>query len=240
MTVEAGTPALFWAAMPHQIVSFHDLDSYIVITLPLPWLLAWNLPGVFIKRILKGQLIQEDNHAPFCADPLLFEQWYQDVNHESSSHREIVLLEIRARLLRFAENCKEQLTPPLVDAKGAGARHTGEQSYGKLESMARYIAQHYTSRISIADIAGAVGLHPDYAADVFKKTFGITLNNFVIQHRVHHAQHLLITSNKKILEIAFESGFHSLSRFNASFKLFCNCTPRQFRNSHQLPNIIRS
>jgi AraC family transcriptional regulator, melibiose operon regulatory protein len=237
VTVEAGRPALFWAAVPHQIVDYHDIASYIVITLPLPWLLAWNLPEVFVQKILEGQLIQEDNKAPFCADHLLFEQWHQDINYESSSHFEIVLLEIRARLLRFAENFKRQPPQPIVNARSCGARHTGEQSFGKIESMARFVAQYYTNRISIVNIAASVGFHPDYAADIFKKTFGITLNNFVIQHRVHHAQHLLVTSNKKILEIAFESGFHSLSRFNASFKRLCSCTPREYRNSHQLPNI---
>ncbi|MBE0535744.1 MAG: helix-turn-helix domain-containing protein [Phycisphaerae bacterium] len=239
VTVEAGKPALFWAAVPHQIVDYHNISSYIVITLPLPWLLAWNLPEVFVQKILQGHLIQECIINPLCADRLLFEQWHQDLNCKSSSYHEIVLLEIKARLLRFGGNLERQQDQPAVNATSCSARHTGAQSFGKVESMARFIAQFYTNRISVQDIAGSVGLHPDYAADIFKKTFGITLNNFVIQHRIHHAQHLLVTSSKKILEIAFESGFHSLSRFNASFKLLCNCTPREYRTLHQLPNMVQ-
>jgi AraC-like DNA-binding protein len=236
VTIEGGRPALFWAGTPHQIVDYQDIDSYLVITLPLPWVLSWNLPENLTKRILNGQLIQECSGFEGYPDHSLFEQWHRDINQNSTSHHEIVLLEIKARLLRLAANLTEAgLLQTGKEFHSRGTKPVGAQNVSKIESMAKFIAQHYTEQICAADVANNVKLHPDYAADMFRKTFGITLNNFVIQYRVQHAQRLLVTTSKKILDVAFASGFNSLSRFNASFKLLCGCTPRQYRASHQLP-----
>jgi AraC-like DNA-binding protein len=234
-TVEGGRPALFWATTPHQIVEYEDLTSYTVITLPLPWLLNWALPENLIKRILSGRLIQEPNSSQSYTDKALFQQWHQDINCNSTRFHEIVLLEIKARLLRFAGNLAGDDTRPGGPSPNRSTRPVGIQNTGKIEPMAKFIAQNYTRRIHVADVAEAVNLHPDYAGDIFRRTFGITLNNFIIRHRVQHAQRMLVTTNKKILEIAFASGFNSLSRFNVSFKSLCRCTPRQYRLSHQLP-----
>lgn len=235
VTVEGGRPALFWAAMPHQIVDYQDIESYIVITLPLPWILNWNLPEILVKKILNGRLVQEPENSENYPDHDAFEQWHRDINNKSTNFQEIVLLEIKARLLRIASNLEKNQNQPDEKVNNPVKRQVGQQNVNKIEAMAKFIAQHYTEQICVADIAKQVNLHPDYAADVFRKTFGITLNNHLIQYRVQHAQRMLVTTNEKILDVAFASGFNSLSRFNASFKLLCGCTPRQYRDSHQLP-----
>ena len=234
-TVEGGRPALFWATTPHQIVKHENVTSYTVITLPLPWLLSWALPENLIKRILSGRLIQEPDSSQPYADKALFDQWHEDINCNSTRFHEIVLLEIKARLLRLAGNLTDADAQPSGQSPGHSRRPVGIQNTGKIEPMAKFVAQNYTKRIQIADVAAAVNLHPDYAGDLFRRTFGTTLNNFIIQHRVQHAQRMLVTTNKKILEIAYASGFNSLSRFNVAFKSLCGCTPRQYRASHQLP-----
>ncbi len=233
ITIEGGKLALFWAATPHQIVDYKDLESYFVITLPLPWVLDFDLPERITTLILNGRLIQEvETFTSY--DKLLFEHWFQDINQDSTAIHEIVLLEIKARLLRLAKNLEKNKTESGELPSGPTMRPSGSYNFSKIESMAKFIAQNYINKINLSDIAQSVDLHPDYAAYIFKKTFGITLNNFVIQHRVQHAQRLLVTSNKKVLEIALESGFNSLSRFNSSFKQLCHCTPREYRNAHRL------
>lgn len=233
ITIEGGKLALFWAATPHQIVDFEGMESYFVITLPLPWVLGLGLPERITSLVLNGQLIQEVE--PLTAyDKILFEHWFRDINQDSTATYEIVLLELRARLLRLAMNIEKSAAHVKLMDAGQSSRPSGSYNFSKIDSLAKFIAQNYTNQIGLSDIAQSVGLHPDYAAQIFRKTFGITLNNFVIQHRVQHAQRLLVTSNKKVLDIAFECGFNSLSRFNASFKKLCGCTPREYRSAHRL------
>jgi AraC-like DNA-binding protein len=69
---------------------------------------------------------------------------------------------------------------------------------------------------------------------LFQKTFGTTLISYLTQHRISHAQRLLATTAQTVTEIAFESGFLSISRFNDAFRRACGCSPREYRKSHEL------
>ena len=83
------------------------------------------------------------------------------------------------------------------------------------------------------EIARAVGLHPNYAMALFRKTFGTTMVEFLLQHRLSHAQRLLVTTDDPIIEVGAAAGFQSLSRFNEFFKQACGHPPRVYRKSHQ-------
>jgi len=68
--------------------------------------------------------------------------------------------------------------------------------------------------------------------NLFRQAFGTTMTDFIVQHRISHAQRLLVTTDDPVTEIAFASGFQSLSRFNEAFKRACECSPREYRKSN--------
>ena len=104
--------------------------------------------------------------------------------------------------------------------------------------MAAFIAENYTRKLTTDEIGRAVKLHPNYAMGLFKKTFGLSLIDYVTQHRISHVQRLLATTDVKIVEVALDSGFNSISRFNEAFKRACNCSPREYRRHHRLADLI--
>jgi AraC-like DNA-binding protein len=230
VSVHGGRLASFWAAIPHQIVDFGGVDSYYVVTIPLAWVLNWNLPAGLVRRLLHGDLVQEKEPTRALSDDALMSQWNDDLKRGHADRREILLLELKARLLRLATGADTEGHHTFNGSPPAVRR----EYVTKAEGMAQFIAQNYRTPICIADIAEFVGLHPDYAATLFKKTFATTLNRFLVDHRIQHAQRMLVTSDESILKVALDSGFNSLSRFNAAFKDLCGSTPRQFRKTHRL------
>jgi AraC family transcriptional regulator, melibiose operon regulatory protein len=144
--------------------------------------------------------------------------------------RRAVLLELKARLLRLAASARQ---PTRDQAAPRGVLTAGGEAPTS-ERMATFIARHYMDAIGLAEVAREVELHPDYAASLFRKGFGVTPTRFILQHRVSHAQRMLVTSEAKVLEVAMESGFGSLSRFNAAFRQLCGCSPREYRAIHRL------
>ena len=125
--------------------------------------------------------------------------------------------------------------PELSETARARRGRTGGLQGGvlnKVEQMACLIARRYTEKLTVEEIGRQVGLHPNYAMGLFKKTFGTTLIDYLTHHRVSHAQRLLATTDEKIVEIAFGSGFNSISRFNEAFRRECGCTPRAYRLQH--------
>lgn len=235
VTIPAGRLAVFWAAIPHQIIAAKDKAEYYVATIPLAWFLQCQFPAHFVDAILHARVVLDPEPQLRGGDLEMFARWVHDLEKPNPARRRVAFLEIEARLLRFA-----LAVPP------AGSRQRSRKSgpvmietggLNRVEQMALYIAQHYHEPLTAEQISQAAGLHPNYAMALFKKALGLTLIDCVTQHRVSHAQRLLATADTKIIQVALNSGFNSLSRFNEAFKKSCGCSPRQYREKHRTLEI---
>jgi AraC-like DNA-binding protein len=223
--MEANTIAVFWALFPHQIVDFEGECSYYTLTIPFKRFMQFEWPSFFKQSLFSGQVfLYEDVFKDFEKNN--FERWYADLQKKNHESEKVALLEIYAKIYRIAHTVSTN--PELAYT---GSCH-GELSLA--EKIAVYIASNYQNDIDVNNIAGEVGLNPDYANRVFKKYFGQPLKDFLTEQRIIHAQRMLLTTDKKIIEIAFDSGFNSLSRFNASFLKLTKTTPREYRHSFGL------
>lgn len=230
--VEAGQLSVFWAAIPHQIIEFGTDTAYFVATIPFAWFLQCKLPDNFVQPLLHGDPVCEPTTTRGRSDRDLFAQWEADLKQPTKETKAIVMLEMQARLLRLA-TALPALPAPTGKARN---RHIARNDGGlnKVEQMACLIARQYAEPLSVEDIGKAVGLHPNYAMSLFKKAFGTTLIDYLTHHRISHAQRLLATTDEKIVNVAFSSGFNSISRFNETFRRACGCTPREYRVQHEL------
>ncbi len=231
VVVPAGRLAAFWAGIPHQIIEFECLAEYFVLTIPLAWFLQWRLPDRLTQPILHGRMIVEPDKGLLESDRARFEAWSEDLQIGSEEHSHASLLEIEARMRRLA------LTVTAHSSGFSGRRSPsvlGEEHPGRAEAIACFIAQNYTQPLTAKTIGQHVGLHPNYAMALFQRTFGTTLIRYITQHRLSHAQRLLVTTEDLILNIALSSGFGSLSRFNEAFRTAFCCTPREYRRLHSL------
>lgn len=223
VTVESGRLAVFWAAIPHQIIATTAHREYHVATLPLSWFLQCRLPEPLVRRILHAEIVC-DTPARCADDVAMFNRWRGDLGSTRQEHHRAMLLEAEARLLRLAMSL-----PP-----AQRGRRVEQAALSNAEQMACFIAMHYQEPISISEIAASVGLHPNYAMTLFKRVFGVTLNDYVNQHRISHAQRLLATTDQQIVSIALDAGFGSISRFNDAFREACGCSPREYRVHHRV------
>jgi AraC family transcriptional regulator, melibiose operon regulatory protein len=230
VTISAGRLAVFWAAIPHQIISSKDKTEYYVATIPLAWFIQCQLPAHFVDAILHARVVLDPEPQPRGGDLEMFERWVHDLEVPNPQKRRIAFLEIESRLLRFAEAVPHDIADRTAHKAGQLMIETG--GLKRVEQLALFIAQHYTEKISVEQIGKAAGLHPNYAMALFKKALGITMIDCLTQHRVSHAQRLLATTNDKIIDVALNSGFNSLSRFHEAFKRWCGCSPKDYRKSH--------
>jgi AraC-like DNA-binding protein len=229
--IEAGRLHIFWAAIPHQIIDYGDEPDYFVATIPFAWFLQCKLPERLVQPLLHGEVMGEPRDDRGRFDYELFSQWERDLAEKQDESKRLVLLEMEARLLRLARG----FPPQSADGAPSHARKTGltEGALSKVEQMACYIAQNYLNKLSVETIGREVGLHPNYAMSLFQSAFGTTLIEYLTHHRISHAQRLLATTDEKIVDVAFNSGFSSISRFNEAFRRECGCSPREYRQRHR-------
>jgi AraC-like DNA-binding protein len=230
--IPAGRLAVFWAGIPHQIISSQDKTEYFVATIPLAWFLQCRFPAHFVDAILHARVVLDPEPRTRGGDLEMFERWVQDLEEPDPLRQRIAFLEIEARLFRFA--LAVPVKTPAIRRRRAVRSVIETGGLNRAEQIALFIAQHYTEPLTAEQISASVGLHPNYAMALFKKSLGLTLIDCVTQHRVSHAQRLLATTHEKIIDVALNSGFGSLSRFHEAFKKWCDCSPKQYRSSHRV------
>ena len=98
-----------------------------------------------------------------------------------------------------------------------------------IREIVDYLQANYKDDIALVEVAKLYSLTPNYCGYLFKKIMGITFNDYLNILRLKHACKALLDTNLSIKEIAFESGFHSLEYFYATFKKFYGITPAKYK-----------
>lgn len=93
----------------------------------------------------------------------------------------------------------------------------------------KYIQERFQERITLDQASRAVNASTRHFCKVFKKATGITFTDYLARTRVEKAKQLLQNPHLRVSEIAFETGFESISQFNRSFKRIIGKSPTQYR-----------
>jgi AraC-like DNA-binding protein len=85
---------------------------------------------------------------------------------------------------------------------------------------------------SLAGLAAQLHCSERHFSRLFREEFGISLRARQIELRLERARQLLTDSNAKIINVAYESGYHHLGLFNAMFKKRFEVTPSEWRRQN--------
>jgi len=221
IVVSSGQFMVFWAIMPHYILEAIPETTLHWLTLPAGRFLQWHLSEAITQPLLQGQIIWDQKESQ--REYQLFSQWHHDLKEPWHDSERVILLEVEARLRRIAQPLSSQPSPPTQQMMTRLPR--------SVEAMIGFITEHYMEPLQLGQIAQAVGLHPGYATELFRTTFGITIMDYLAQQRVAHAQRLLATTDQTVLDVAMEAGFTSASRFYATFQKITGQSPHAYRSS---------
>src|SRR3546814_13647200 len=70
-------------------------------------------------------------------------------------------------------------------------------------------------------------------ARAFKDAFGVPPHRYLLTRRTERATALLRDTDMPILDIALQTGWHSLGQFGRNFRDITGATPRQLRARHR-------
>ena len=93
----------------------------------------------------------------------------------------------------------------------------------------RLIETGFVDEHSVEALAAKLGIGSRHLSRLFRKHLGATPRDIAATRRVQIAKHLISDTTKALSEIAFESGFHSIRRFNDAFQNTYRRSPTSFR-----------
>jgi AraC-like DNA-binding protein len=225
ISLSAGDMCLFWGGLPHQMDQRTDDAIYAGAHLPLVHFFRLHLPDDVPRRLMMGATLvtcttdMSDHHN--------FERWIRYVRSGDAAKAQHAVNELLLRLERVRFE-PFMLVPEASESEGV-VNPFDQQSSRTVGRMCDFIAENFLHDIDCVDIAAAADIHPKYAMNVFKKSTGMTLNEYVNLLRLSYAQALLMKENANVLRVAMDSGFGSLSAFNKSFRKLAGMSPSDFR-----------
>ncbi len=215
---------IFWGAFPHSVASVTGIGKTVNVYVAFSELFAWKLPERFVANLIAGDVMCSAEPDP--VDYLVLPRWADEYRCKDPSFQKLLVGEVEMRIRRFAANGWERLN------EGTGERCEAKESISKMgtvETMIRYISDNYGSPMSVADVADHVSLSQSYAMTLFRRVTGISIKEHITRTRLSHARMLLSNSDEKIVTIAMDSGFGSLSAFYEAFQTRIQKTPAAFR-----------
>ena len=104
-----------------------------------------------------------------------------------------------------------------------------ETNLNKFAEVFEYIDAHLGEKIYIKDLSKLVHLDDKYFSNIFKQTFGISIQQHILNKRVDRAKELLST-DMFIAEISDALGFFDPASFTNFFKKHVGLSPKEFRS----------
>ena len=106
--------------------------------------------------------------------------------------------------------------------------------YERFNQLQEFIGQHFDRDISLDEVAGVASMSVPAFCRYFKKTTGKTFVTYLNDFRIVYACKLLADDHSTIQNVAFDSGFNSVSQFNRAFKKHTGQTASEYRSAFRL------
>jgi AraC family transcriptional regulator len=99
------------------------------------------------------------------------------------------------------------------------------------ERLIAFVDENLGSDLGLTRLAAVAGYSPDHFARLFKRAFGLSPYQYVLERRVERAKSLLRDRSHSIAEVAMLCGFASQAHFHTTFKARTGVTPGAYRKN---------
>ena len=133
--------------------------------------------------------------------------------------------------MRSAGYLLKALFAEIFSESEQGIDYSSFAHYRELLNLRSRIYSATDEEWSVERMAQQISVSEPYLHMLYKKAFGVTCNQDVINSRIEQAQHYLSYSDMTIEEVAFTCGYKNAVHFSRQFKQVSGMTPSQWRKS---------
>lgn len=101
-----------------------------------------------------------------------------------------------------------------------------------------YIEGNYMHDLSIEEIADVSGLNRSYFSRIFKETFNLSPQKFLLQYRMNKAAELLKYTQLSVNAVSSAVGYENQLHFSRAFKNVFNVSPSEYRDTYHVQSPV--
>lgn len=194
-------------------------NFYVFIPAQVPHKLVSRSPRMVLKTIFLDMVHFNDRVTVYPPQELLdhflrFGEQHWNLNINDSMTRTSI------------EAFKSML--PLLLAKPFQLQISAAQS-DIMMAICTFILENLTNKLSITQLAQKFNISERSLFRQFKEELRMTIFQFIKQHRLLKALHLLENKDLQIAQIVYAIGYDSVSNFSNLFKEYFGISPQQYR-----------
>ncbi len=129
------------------------------------------------------------------------------------------VLRILTFLIRYCQNTSAVFQIENLSQKKSNMK--------RLKEAFQYINDHYTEKITLGEVAGAVYMSENYFSAYFKKVTNTSFIDYITSLRLKKAGELMKHTDMSMVEIALECGFNNMSNFYRIYKKHVGELPKR-------------
>lgn len=141
-----------------------------------------------------------------------------------------------SRLLLLADILNELAESDEYTELNAEGFHLEVETHGyeRFNMVQNFVGDNFHRDISLEEVAGVAAMTVPAFCRYFKKTTNKTFVTYLNEYRIVYACKLLADDHSTVQNVAFDSGFNSVSQFNRAFKKHTGTTATQYRKDFRL------
>ncbi len=104
-----------------------------------------------------------------------------------------------------------------------------QSAHSVLNDVEKEIREHYAENISLRELSRKLYINNAYLGQMFKKKYGVSFKDYLTDYRINQAAKMLVSSDRKIIDIAEDVGYKDSDYFVQKFIERMGCTPSKYR-----------
>lgn len=212
----------------HYMESLADDLQFYVIRVDLPFLFSNQVDLCQTKyfaplsqnRITLRNLIRDDTEVANCVLKTIEEYFSKKIGFElavKSFIYQLIVLLLRRHIHKIMSG--NEFSAKINSLK-------------RFDSIFKFIATHYTEKISVKDLAAKTNITVFYFCRIFKQLTGQTMTDYVNELRLKKSLEYLQKDELNITEVALKCGFESVNYYSRLFRRHYHISPTKFRKNN--------
>ncbi len=201
-------------------------------------LLASGVKSIrYINIMVKESYLKDtvNGISPHLLEYLSSENFTATLSHEKVSEIEQILLQVNySALEQYEENNRLVCSAFLLILSAILLEHAtaSVNVHPYLVTLNQLAQNNELLKYNVNDLCRKLGYSRVQLNATFKRHYGITPHEYLIDYKFNHAQKLLMNTTMTVSEISEIIGYATPMQFYTAFKRLYGITPAQYRKSH--------